>query len=287
MLMRKILEYLTYVRSRASRGIIFSSTTLMATFVASRGSPPILPALMITAASFLITMGIYISNDIADLEIDVANRVNRPLAQGKLSKRDVMLLSMLLYLSGIIIGYIINPLTFLICILGIILGITYSFEPLCLKKKFMIKHAAVAGGAFIASAAGGAAVNNLSLSILFAGSICFLYGLASTVIFDLGDILGDGMEGRKTLPIVWGPDYTIRFAIALILAIIISGILGYMQIGFNLAFPILSCVACLSTIYVIYPLFNRWRDQTFCHKIRRKLILLYLTLQLSFALGSL
>jgi len=287
MIRRKIHEYLLYIRSRVSRGIIFSSTTLMATFVASKGVPPIFPALMVTATSFLITLGIYISNDVADLEIDISNQVNRPLAQGRLSKNDALLLSALLYLSGIVIGYIINPLTSIICALGIILGIAYSFEPLNLKKRFIVKHIAVASGAFIASAAGGAAVNNLSSSILFAGSMCFLYGLASTTIFDLGDVMGDKIGGRKTLPIVWGPDYTIRFAIALISAIIVAGILGYMQIGFNMAFPILSSVACLLTIYVIHPLFNRWQDQIYCRRVRGKMILLYLTLQLSFALGSL
>jgi len=259
----------------------------MATFVASRGVPPILPALMVTAASFLITMGIYISNDIADLEVDIYNQVNRPLAQGRVSKNDALLLSILFYLSGMIASYLINLLTSLICALGIILGIAYSFEPLTLKKRFIVKHIAVASGAFIASAAGGAAVNNLSSSILFAGFMCFLFGLASTIIFDLGDIMGDKISGRKTLPIVWGPDYTIRFAIALISAIIIASALGYMQIGFNIAFPILGSVACLSTIYVIYPLFNRWQDQIYCRRVRGKMILLYLALQLSFALGSL
>jgi len=70
---------------------------------------------------------------------------------------------------------------------------------------------------------------------------------------DLGDVEGDGREGRKTLPVVWGPEYNIRLAIAIMFAILVSGIVGYLQFGFNVAFPILVGVISISCVYVLYP----------------------------------
>lgn len=285
-LVKKLSSWWLCVRARISRAVIFPYATFIATFVAVRGVPPLIPAITATVAGLLIALGIYISNDVADIKTDIVNLVNRPIAQGKVSGKDALLLTAILYAAGLVLSLTVNIATFILCLIGVTLGISYSFSPIQLKKKFLLKQAAVASGGLISSLTGGAAVNNISSSVLFAGFIFFTYAMAVVPIVDLGDIIGNGREGRRTLPIVWGPEYTIRLAIAIMFAIIISSIVGYMQLGFNIAFPILGSVACLSCIYVIYPLFNQWHNQAFCRKLINKITLFHFLLQLSIALGS-
>jgi len=275
------------IRARISRAIIFPYATLIATFVAVKGIPPLMPAISATIAGLLIALGIYISNDVADLKTDIINLVNRPIAQGRVSENDALTLTATLYAAGLVLSLTINIAVFILCLMGVVLGIFYSFSPIQLKKRFLLKQVAVATGGLISSLAGGAAVGKLSSSVLFAGFVFFTYAMAVVPIVDLGDIIGNGREGRKTLPIVWGPEYTIRLAIAILAAIIISSVVGYLQLGFNIALPILGSVACLSCIYVIYPLFNQWQNQAYCRRLINKITLFHFILQLGIALGSL
>lgn len=280
-------EYWLCIKARLSRAVIFPYATFIATFVAAKGIPPLIPAVTATIAGLLIALGVYVSNDVADLETDLINMVNRPIVQGRVCKKDALMLTRILYIMGIILGLLVNLQTLLLCIVGVMLGILYSFSFVKLKRRFLLKQIAVASGGLISSLTGGAAIGRLSSSVIFAGYIFFTYALAVVPIVDLGDIIGDRRERRKTLPIVWGPEYTIRLAIAILFAIIISSIVGYMQLGFNVVFPILSSTACLLCIYVIYPLFNRWNDIIFCRKIVNKITLFHFLLQLSIAVGVL
>ncbi|KYH40860.1 MAG: 4-hydroxybenzoate polyprenyltransferase-like prenyltransferase [Candidatus Bathyarchaeota archaeon B26-2] len=241
---------------------------------------------MATIAATLIALSIYISNDVMDIETDRANLIIRPVVQEVVSKKDALTLSTMLAAAGVAVGLYINLATFLLCIAGVLLGFMYSFSPIYLKRRFILKQVAVAGGGLISSLTGGAAVGMISSTVLFAGFIFFTYAMGVVPIVDLGDIEGDRREGRKTLPVIWGPEYTIRLAIAIMFAILISGIVGYFQLGFNLAFPILVSVISLSCIYVLYPLFNRWRDYVYCRKLVIKITILHFLLQLSIVIGS-
>lgn len=282
----KVRSYGLCIKARISRAIIFPYATLIATFVASKGIPPILPTMMATGAGLLIALAIYISNDVADLETDLVNLVTRPITQGKVLKKDALTLSAALYLAGVTLGSLVNLATLFFCILGVALGVAYSFSPARLKRRFLLKQVAVASGGLIASLTGGVAVNKLSSSVMFAGFIFFTYAMAAVPIVDLGDIIGDRKEGRKTLPLVLGPRYTVRLAISIAIAIITAGMLGYLQLGFNIALPALGSTACFLFIYTIYPLFNRWKDQAYCRKLVNKITLLHFLLQLAIALGS-
>jgi len=284
---KRARSYWLCIKANYLRPLVFAYSTFVATFVASRGIPPLVQSLAITLAVLLIVLATYISNDLADLEIDVINRVPRPLAQGKVSKSDVATLSAILYLSGVLVSSLINLQTMILCIIGAIMGIEYSFPPLSFKRRSVLKTIVIGGCGSLAVLAGGAAVNELlSINVLFASTIFFIYAMAFSPILDIGDIAGDMKEGRRTLPIIWGPEYTIRFSIALSLAIFASFILGYLQLGFNIALPILGGIVCLSCIYVVYPLFKLWRDQLYCRKVAKKVTLLLYALQSSLLLGS-
>lgn len=258
----------------------------MATFIAVRGVPPIVPTVKAVVAGTLIALSIYISNDVADLEEDRANMIGRPVVLEKVSRKDALILSIMLSIAGIMIGLSVNPATSLLCTAGAILGLMYSFSPIYLKKRLILKQLSVASGGLVSSLTGGAAVGMISSSVLFAGFMFFTYAMAVVPIVDLGDMVGDRKEGRKTLPIVWGPEYTIRLAIAIMFAIVVSGIAGYFQLGFNLAFPVLVGVIGLSFVYVLHPLFDRWQDSMYCRELVNKITLLHFLLQSSIVIGT-
>lgn len=286
-LIEKVSAYWLCIRSRIFRLVQFPYATLIATFVAARGVPPILPTMMAVSAGTLIALSIYISNDVMDLETDRANVIMRPIVQEKVSKRDALTVSSTLAIAGTIIALLINLTTFLLCVAAVMLGFMYSFSPIHLKRRFILKQVAVATGGLISSLTGGAAVGMISSSVLFAGFMFFIYAMAVVPIVDLGDMVGDKKEGRRTLPIVWGPDYTIRSAIAIMFAIIVSGIIGYYQIRFNSALPILFSIIALLDIYVLHPLFRHWQDYAYCRKFVIKITLVHCLLQLSIVIGSL
>jgi len=284
--LEKIRVYWWCIKSRYSRAVIFPWATVMASFIAIRGVPPVLPTIKAAIAGSAIALSIYISNDVMDMETDEINIIRRPIVQGEVSKRDALILSLILTVVGLMLGFSINLTTFSLCMTGVILGFMYSFSPIHLKRRFLLKQLAVSGGGLISSLTGGAAVETISSSVLFAGFIFFTYAMAVVPIVDLGDITGDKEEGRKTLPIVWGPRYTIRLAIAIMFAIIVAGIVGYYQLGFNLALPTLVSIVCLACVYVLYPLFNHWQDYIYCRKLIKKITLLHFMLQLFIVIGA-
>jgi len=285
-LRKSVLSFWLCIRANYLRPLVFAYSTFVATFVAMKGIPPLIPSLAVTLSVFLIVLATYISNDIADLEIDLINRVARPLAQGKVSKSEVATLSTILYISGLISALFTNLQTIFLCIIGTIMGLEYSFPPLSLKNRSIFKTITIGLCGALAVLAGGSAVNRLfSTNVLFASAIFFVYAMAFSPILDIGDMLGDRKE-RRTLPVIWGPEYTIRFSIALSIAIIISFVLGYLQLGFNIALPILGSIVCLSCIYVVYPLFRLWRNQLYCRKVAKRVTLLLYALQSSLLIGS-
>ncbi|MEM3194447.1 MAG: UbiA family prenyltransferase, partial [Candidatus Bathyarchaeia archaeon] len=124
LLTRKIHSWWLCIRARISRAVIFPYATFIATFVAVRGIPPLMPAITATVAGLLIALGIYISNDVADIKTDIANLVNRPIARGEVLERDALTLTAILYTAGLMLSLTINLTTFILCLIGVILGIS-------------------------------------------------------------------------------------------------------------------------------------------------------------------
>ena len=66
--------------------------------------------------------------------------------------------------------------------------------------------------------------------------------------------------GVKTIPVVWGPETTIRLYFATLIAIGIGSIIGYVQMGFSIAMPLLAMTIVTAWIYVSLPLLGKHDD---------------------------
>jgi len=284
-IVRKIAVYLECMRSRA-RALSYAWATIIGSMIASRGMPPIIPSLKATLAMTAVGLGVYIFNDVMDLENDRINRVNRPIARGEVSPKEAIGLVLMLYLIAVGLSISINSETFLLCAAAMMLGLAYSTPPVQLKKRFLLKQLTVAVGALISNLMGGAAIGVLNWRVLFAGLMFFAYAFALSPIVDLGDMKGDKAVGKKTFPVVLGPKLTVRLAIIIIILVMVGGVVGYYQLGFNAALPILVSIVCLAYIWIIYPL--QYQLSRVDHLLLvKKMIALHLTLQFSIVIGAL
>jgi len=242
--------------------------------------------LLSTSSMIAIALSVYIYNDLTDIEIDRLNKLDRPLVTGEVSKEHAKNLIIVLAFFGLTIAFIINLDVFLLQLTYFVLFFAYSFPLIRLKNKFLIKDLTIAVGTAISYLVGGAAVGMLAAPIFLMALFGFCTVMTMSTVKDCRDIEGDRLHKVKTLPVVWGPKIAVRFSIALVCLIGAATIIGYYQLGFNIAFPILASFAFAAWIYILYPLFQRWHDSTYVmNTIYKRVIPITFSIQLFTILG--
>jgi len=198
----KIEDFLKLTRLEHS--IMLAVAVVVGEVIALGGLPrthililSILPPVLVGAASFAI-------NDYFDLKSDKINRRrDRPLVKGSIKPGTALLLSFILFLSGIALSLFLNLSSFLLILIFSILACLYSFR---------LKDIALAGNIYIASTMavpflyGSLAVANKTPdAVLLLSSIAFVSGLGREIMGTARDMLGDKKgRGSKTLPMLIG-----------------------------------------------------------------------------------
>jgi geranylgeranylglycerol-phosphate geranylgeranyltransferase len=155
-----------------------------------------LSVVMITLAGNLI-------NDYFDVQTDEINRPDRLIPSGKLNRKQALMISISLFVSGNILLTIID-----LNLLKIGLAATFTlvlYTPL-LKRQPLIGNIAVSlllSLTVIVGAMASAAFLNLQNSILPA-SLIFLLSLPREILKDGEDLIGDRKAGLRTFPVVFG-----------------------------------------------------------------------------------
>ncbi len=145
------------------------------------------PLLMAIVAAFLITGAGNSINDLFDVESDRINRPRRPIPSGRVSKNYAILLTLVLFGTGILISASINWLCFILAVSNSLVLVLYSFN---LQNKILLGNMAIAylvGSTFLF---GGASVNNITLPLI----LTLLAGMATfsrEIVKDLEDLEGD------------------------------------------------------------------------------------------------
>lgn len=232
-------------------------------------------------------LSVYLYNDLMDVEIDRLNKLDRPLATGEASKKDARNLITLLGIIGLSSAFIIHFNVFLLMLTYFALALLYSFPPVRLKNKFLLNKATVGIGTAISYLIGGAAVGTVPAPIYLMAAFGLVATVSASTVLDLRDIQGDKIHKVKTLPIVWGPKLTIRFAMVLISLMGVATIVGYSQMGFNIAFPILASSTFAGWIFILYPLFRRWNEPSYvANTVAKRIAPLGFLLQILTVLGA-
>ncbi|GEM_PF-1550168 len=290
-----VKNYLLCMKSRREVPLAYTLPAIISMTLACRGIPPLWATLKLFISIIFVAYGVYFYNDIMDVEDDLKNKelgnpipASRPLASGKISRRMMFIYTFISLFIGLTLAFLINLKVFFILSIYIILGILYSTEPIKLKKRFPMKRIVIASGIALTNLAGAYAVGAINPAILYLTILNFAIFAGVGPIVDIRDIKGDRVIGVKTIPIVLGPEMTVRLAIGVLIASNIATILGYSKIGFNIVMPILFSLVIITWIYVMYPLMKRWSDPIYLNKIIQKRILpLFLILQIIMLIGIL
>lgn len=205
----------------------------------------------------------YLYNDMTDIETDRVNRLNRPLVTGEASKENVRNLVLLLGAMGLVTAFTINLQTFLFMSMYFALCFLYSFPGTRLKRIFIIKDLMIGTGYAITYLMGGSVVGKIPPSIYLLATFGFVATITSNIVKDFEHIEGDKIDKVKTIPIVWGPSTTIKLVMALIFSSGIATVVGYLHLGFHIAFTILAICAFTAILYVLYPLLRHCNEPSY------------------------
>ena len=276
------------VASRKIVIFIYTWPALICLFIASRGMVSVPEVLLLVSAVSLTGFAVYFYNDIKDLEDDIktaelGNEMKslKPLGQGKVSKDLLTKFTVLSAALGLILASLLNVGVLVSLSLYLVLGVLYSTEPFRFKKRFIFKQLVTAFGCVLSILAGALAGGEISPAVIFMVLMDFAIVVGVNPIVDIPDMLGDKVMGAKTIPAVIGPSMTVRFAIAVLVAIAGGSIIGYLGLGLSIALPFLMTLIAGAWIYTIMPLMRRYNDIAFMNIVLfKRVVPLYLIIQL-------
>ncbi|MDD4251459.1 MAG: UbiA family prenyltransferase [Candidatus ainarchaeum sp.] len=149
-------------------------------------------------ATFFICAGGQIINDYFDYDIDKKISKNKPLPSGIISKKIAITSSILFFVIGLTLAFLLNPISFFIACTFTLLLILYS--GLFYKKKYL-GNFIVAAGTAITFIFGASATNQIPQIIFFFFTIAFLANMAREITKDFEDLKKD-FGFKKTLPMI-------------------------------------------------------------------------------------
>jgi len=170
---------------------------------------------------FLIISAGNAMNDLVDFEIDKINRPTRSIPSGKLTKKEVIIGSAVLFIIGDMASILLGIQILIITCLASLLIIIYNFN---LKRKGISGNLLVAFLSGFPFVYGGIVIGKPIFTVipfLFA----FLLHLAREILKDIEDMTGDKIANSLSFPIKYGSKKAIRLAIGILSSLILVTIL--------------------------------------------------------------
>ncbi|WP_336855995.1 UbiA family prenyltransferase [Sinomonas albida] len=153
-----------------------------------------------------VTAGIYLTNASSDVEADVINRKNRPLANGQLTTREVNAAALVSFGVSVTCAASLGAGSLAIVSLMAILGTYYSVGwPRPGKAHYATAAATITVGIFLPYVAGSLANSgSISSPSLWTGIVFAIWAAIAGMSKDFADVEGDRSTGRRTLPVSLG-----------------------------------------------------------------------------------
>jgi len=252
-----------------------------------------LDVLKLIVAMSLMGFGVYFYNDLTDIQDDLKNYemgnptpANRPFGSGKISEERLKKFILFSMITSLLVAYFINLNVLGLLLAYMILGILYSADPIRLKKRYLMKQPTITMGVLLANLTGAYTAGGVNMPILYLLIISFVMCMGLNPIADLRDMRGDRIMGVKTIPVMWGPELTVRLYFVSIVIVGGATLVGYSRMGFNTAMPLLVLMILGAWTYVSLPLLRRWDDPKFLQALIFKRVFPFFTLlQLAVIIG--
>tara|TARA_Y100000310_G_scaffold327924_1_gene395106 strand:- start:1060 stop:1875 length:816 start_codon:yes stop_codon:yes gene_type:complete len=196
----------------------------------------IVPVLSALIAGFVITGFGNVINDYYDYEIDKSSHLddikNRPVASGRVSMKEALVLSGIVALIGIIFAIFVSPAFLYLAVFNLFVSFIYArlLKPVALAKNISVAWlgaSAFIGGSLIASPVIGVGVAVLA-------SVAFLTTFSWEMLKDIRDVKNDSVNDIHTVPYYIGTKRTKIFSYLLLVLAFIVLIASYQS--FNLIY---------------------------------------------------
>jgi geranylgeranylglycerol-phosphate geranylgeranyltransferase len=294
-------------QSRKKWGILYSLATVTGLFfmpgvLNAVGSEAgmlaiFLKALPLPAISFLITVGMFVLNDLVDADLDRANGKNRPIPSGLVSKRQAGIFIISTNVVALLLSVItFNPISILTVALMLAIGIMYSAPKIALMKRFVAKTVTIAIYYCLCAMLG---ITSYGLDLVLDNPVILIHTLSmlaimifiSSTLNDLGDVDGDRAAGRRTVPIVIGKDNTIKLSMILAICMLpvtwtLYGLAAEGDHGIIVT-AVLSSLFAVIVASKMAAMRRGLQDMKSMRKHHKKLFPLNLVLQLNLVVGGL
>ena len=220
-------------------------------------------------------------NDYYDYEIDKINKPERPIPSGRISLKNALYYSLILFLIATILGFYISTYNGVVVIICSIIMIIYAYD---FKRRCLIGNITVSLLTGLTFVFGGLITNDITVSLLL-GLFAFLMTLSREIVKDCEDVEGDIKENARTLPIVYGKNTALKIAFIInILTCLLTPIL-YIQGIFSVYYMIVVLIAVIIFIYCgVLTLKNHEKDTL--HKVSKYMKIAMLIAFISFIIGS-
>ena len=290
-----IRQFALCVKSRRIVIGVYSWLSIISLCIVYRGLPPAMLAFKLFLAMTGMSLGVYLWNDVCDFEQDTSDEEikdlapsGRPLGRGLVSKRRMRIFSALLVVLGLASSALINVEVLLAQLAFLILGLIYSTEPIRLKRFFFMKQVLTAIGGSLSCLSAGLAAGFISIQLLYLMGLFVLFIVGVNPLGDLKDIESDRAGGVMTVPILFGPEFTIRLALTTFTAAAATTWIGFYRLGFNIALPIIGTIVFIAWTYVMYPLLSHLGDLEYVvNRSYSRGLPLFFILQIAVLVGSL
>ena len=278
------------VRSRLEALFIWSWNTCIACLIAGKGSPPLVPTVISVTAVMLITLSVYLYNDFTDVNMDRSSSVkmNRPLASGSVSQKDVMRVVYLSGALGLIIALLGGIHSFLFSFIYLILFMIYSHPRIRLKRRFLFKESVIALGIPLTSLVGIYAVANSFVVHAFSASICFaIFTYMGQPLFtDSRDVEEDRLAGVRSLASILAWKRRVQFLVLGSLLSVGCAFIMYRAFDYTIVLPIYAVGGGSLFLLRVTSLLNNYEEVLFS-KARKITYIYFVLLQIFFVIGSL
>lgn len=236
--------------------------TLWALFIATKGHPPVIITMVFILGVFLTRSAGCAINDYADVEFDskVSRTKNRPIVANKITKKQAILVCLILSLIAFILAWIfLTPNTLLLSIPALFIFLTYPFIKRFFSLPQMYLGIAFSFGILMVFMEVDSAIS-LNGVILFLANCFWVFGYDT--IYAMSDLDDDLKTNIKTSAKTLGGYVVQAVMYSYMLFIGCVSILAY-RLNFNIYFWLLFLVVCFLLIYQIIVISKSHKDTYF------------------------
>ena len=237
------------------------------------GSPNINQGMLGFLTGFFISGSAMISNDYFDLDVDRVNHPDRPLPSGRVSVRELALLTTVFSIAGLMSAALLSSIAVLFAAVLLIVGLLYNwkFKEVGLPGNMMVSFSVAMTFVF-----GGVSTGQLENGVVWIfGMLAFLFDLAEEIAGGAMDLEGDKLRSVKSLAELKGRRFALRISAALLACFVMLTFLPFLLGWLGDIYLLLVAITDGAVSYFTYKLLKQGADEG-----RPRIRQLYVTLMI-------